>query len=457
MKDICKSFGGIKALDGADFEAKEGEIHGLYGANGSGKSVLAHILAGITAPDNGSVFIGGTALKTGNIAASQSRGIGIFYQESQAMAGITVAQMILLGREPRGRFGIIRERSVSEAAAVFLNKIGLGDIPADSLVGSLPECDIKMVEVARAVLLGERVVVLDEAEAGLDGSGRDKLRVIMRTLKEKGVVVIPISHDAEFLLSLCERVTVLRNGRNFSTVEAEMLQAQELVMLSGEIPAKIQPREVKPRNAAREIPEAGLTLGDGEVTGVKLADGRVKTSVIRAMLGIDPRVNGDVSIFGFSMHMSPPKGAVKHRIGLSANERKLRGPALYVTVREKTAYARLEHASIHTGGESPFAGILGLGGRKDPARETIALASELFRPSGMLDGRIPADLMLKDVDTVIFDDPSRGADESAKSEIYALIGEIAARGKAILVFTTRKEELENLCDRVEEMRVREYW
>jgi ABC-type sugar transport system ATPase subunit len=452
MKGIGKSFGGIKALDGADFEAKEGEIHGLYGANGSGKSVLAHILAGITAPDNGSVFIGGTALKTGNVAVSQSKGIGIVYQESQAISAMTVAQTIMLGREPRGRFGVISERSVSEAAALFLNKIGLGDIPVDSLVGSLPEHGRKMAEIARAVLLGERVVALDEAEAGLDRFGMEKLRAVIRTLREKGVAVILVSHDTEFLLSLCDRVTVLRDGRNFSTVGADVIQAPELVMLSGETAAQIPPRGAKPAGTAREIPEAGLTLRGGEVTGVKLADGGVKTSIIRAMLGIDPRINGDVSIFGFSMRMSPPKGAVKHRIGLSADERKLRGSALYMTVRKKTAYARLEHSPIHTGGESAFSGMFGMGRRGDPARETAALASELFRPSETLDGRIPADLMLKDVDTVIFDDPSRGADESAKSEIYALIGEMAARGKAVLVFTTREEELENLCDRAEETR-----
>jgi ribose transport system ATP-binding protein len=452
MKGIRKSFGGIKALDGADFDAEKGEIHGLYGVNGSGKSVLAHILAGITAPDSGSVSIGGAALKTGDVAASQANGIGIVYQESQAMAGITVAQMILLGREPRGAFGVIRERRVSEAAAVFLNKIGLGDIPADPLVGSLPESGRKMVEIARAALIGENVVVFDETETGLDNFGMEKLRGLIRMLREKGVAAIIISHDAEFLLSLCDRVTALRNGRNFSTVEAKLIQARELVMLSGETAAKIPPRGASLGKEAREVTEAGLTLRGGEVTGVKLTDGDVKTSIINAMLGIDPRVKGDISIFGFSMRMPSPKGAIKHRIGLSSDERKLRSSALYLTVRKKTAYARLERAPIHAGGESAFSGILGFGRRGDPARETVALASEMFRPSEVLDGRIPADLMLKDVGSVIFDDPSRGADESAKSEIYALIREMAARGKAILVFTTREEELENLCDRVEGIR-----
>ncbi|MDR1580686.1 MAG: ATP-binding cassette domain-containing protein [Synergistaceae bacterium] len=452
MSGIVKSFGRIKALDGADFEAERGEIHGIAGANGSGKSTVAHILAGITAPDAGSVRLGGTALKTGDVVASQAGGIGIVYQESQAIAGMTVAQTIMLGREPRSMFGVINEHRVNEAAAVFLSKIDMTNLIPEAQVGSLPENDVKLVEIARAALLGERVAIFDEAEEGLNRPGREKLRGILRMLKDKGVTSILVSHGAEFLLSLCDRVTVLRNGRKFSTVEASAVESGELMMLIGEPAAKIPQIETSPGVSAREVPSLGLSLRGGEIAGADISDGQVKTDAIRALFGAEPRMIGDVSIFGFSMRMSPPGGAVRHRVGLSPEERKLRCSALYITVRKNTAYARVEHTPIRAGGDSPFAGMLGFGKRSDPMAETLAAASEIFEPSETYGGRSPADLIFKGVDTVIFDEPSRGADESAKSGIYALIAELAKRGMAILIFTTRKKELEDLCGRVAEIR-----
>jgi ribose transport system ATP-binding protein len=358
----------------------------------------------------------------------------------------------MMGREPRSMFGVINERRVSEAAAVFLNKIGLTNIPTQAQVGSLTENDAKLVEIARAALLGERVAIFDEAEEGLNRAGAEQLRRVLRLLRDRGVTSIVVSHDAEFLLSLCDRVTVLRNGRKFSTVDASAAEPGELVALIGEPAAKI-PRIEAPRGeTARDVPSLGLSLRRGEIAGADIPDGRTKTSVIRALFGAEPRASGDVSIFGFSMRMSLPGGAVRHRLSLSREERKLRCSALYVTVRKNTAYASVGHAPIMAGGESPFAGVFGLGKRSDPAGETLAAVSEIFAPSETYGGQSPADLIFKSVDTVIFDEPSRGADESAKSEIYALMAELAKRGMAILVFTTRKKELENLCCRAAEIR-----
>ncbi|MDR1133770.1 MAG: hypothetical protein LBL05_06370, partial [Synergistaceae bacterium] len=301
-------------------------------------------------------------------------------------------------------------------------------------------------------MIGERLAVFDEAEEGLNRPGAEKLRGVLRMLKDKGVASILVSHDPEFLLSMCDRVTVLRNGRKFSTVKASEVGPGELVTLTGEPAAEIPRAETSPGKVTREAQAFGLSLRGGEITGAEISDGEAKTGVIRALFGVDPRPKGDVSIFGFSMRMSPPGGAVRHRIGLSREERKLRDCALYVTVRKNTAYARFERAPIRMGGESPFSGVLGFGKRSDPVRETLVYAPEIFTPSETYGGRSPADLMFKDIDAVIFDEPSRGADESAKSEIYAFIAELARRGIAVLVFTTRKKELESLCDRVAEIR-----
>ena len=452
ISGIRKSFGGIKALAGVDFEAERGEIHGLAGANGSGKSTVAHILAGITSPDAGSVRLDGTAFKTGNIAASQAAGIGIVYQESQAIAEMTVAQTVMMGREPRSMFGVINERRVNEAAAVFLNKIGLAYIPPEVQVGSLAENDTKLVEIARAALLGERVAIFDGADEGLNRMGAEHLRGVLRMLKDRGAASIVVSHDMEFLLSMCDRVTVLRNGRRFLTVESSAVEPGELVTLAGEPAAKIPRIEAPVGEIAREVPSFGLSLRGGEITGAEISDGPAKTGLIKALFGVDPRMRGDVGIFGFSMRMSPPGGAVRHRIALSRDERKLRCSALYITARKNTAYARVEHTPVKMSGESLFAGALGFGKRSDPVGETLAAASKIFAPSETYGGRSLADLMFKGVDTAMFDEPSRGADESAKSEIYALIAELAKRGMAILVFTTRKKELETLCGRVAEIR-----
>jgi len=445
MTGIAKTFSGMKVLDGVDFDVRRGEIHGLVGANGAGKTTLVHILAGLTVPDSGVIAIDGSQVAISGVAGAQKLGIGIAYQESQTLTGVSIAQSLLLGREPRGRFGIISERRIVEAARAFLSKTGISGIPVESSAGVLPEGQKRFVEAARAILVGTNLAIFDEPTAGLDSDETIRMTALIKRLKDDGVPVILISHDIPLVLGICGRVTVLKEGRRVGVFEARETTCGEISQMTGDPVSAFPARARASGDIVLSLPRAGIELHAGEIVGVETPGGDTKTGIIRAIFGVDPRSRGDYSIFGFKMRTGPPGGAVKHRIGLSSDERKLRNSALYLTIRKKTAYALVEHSPIRMGSESPFAGMPGFGGKSDPLSETAATTQNLFEPSEALEGRLPGDLMLGGVEVVIFDEPSRGADEAAKAEIYKLMNELANRGKGIIMFSLDKRELDGMC------------
>ena len=440
LTGVTKTFAGIKALDGANFDIREREIHGLVGANGAGKTTLVQVLAGIARPDSGSVRIDGNPVSINSVLDAHKYGIGIAYQSGQLISNITTSQYLMLGRESKGRFGVISERKTNEAARAFLKGLGLSDLPAEEPIGSLSEAGKKYLEAARAILIGKRLVIFDETATGLPPEDAERMSAIIRTAAR----AVVISHDIPFILGICDRVTVLRDGRNAGTFVTSEVSVAEIVGAIGMDPAAFPERAEKKGDVVLSLPRINLEIRAGETVGVNLPEGGEKTELLRAMVGVDPRSRGDYSIMGFSMKLSPPGGATRHRIGLSGDERKLRNSALYLTVRKKIAYACVEHSHTKFGGESAFGSLFG---KSDPVKETAATTADLFEPSKMFDGRSPGELMLGGVDVVIFDEPSRGADESAKKEIYSLMNELAQRGKGIILLSLDERETEGMCDR----------
>ena len=341
---------------------------------------------------------------------------------------------------------MISEHKTNEAAREFLGKIGIRDIPAESPTHSLSEDQKKMAEAARAILVGTKAIIFDEPTARLTPDETERMAHLIRDAARGGAAVILISHDMPFVMGLCARVTVLREGRRIGTFDTDGTNADDIARYIGEPPATFPARTETKGGIVFSEPKTGIEIRAGETVGMRIPDGDLKTGIIGAIFGAEPRNRGDVSIFGITMRMGLSGGAIRHRIGLSPDERKLRGSALYISIRKNTAYARFEHTPIRFGGESPLGSIFG-GGRSDPLRETAAMAQSLFEPSEALEGRSPGELMFGGVDAVMFDEPARGTDESARAEIYKLMNELARRGKGIILFSLDEREIDGMCDR----------
>ena len=444
LTGVTKTFAGIKALDDVDFDIRGGEIHGLVGANGAGKTTIAHIFAGIVFPDAGSLKIDGEPVSIKSVPDAHKHGIGVAFQMSQLISNITASQYLMLGREHKGRFGMVSERKTNASAREFLDRLGLSDFPADTAIGQLSEAGKKYLEAARAMQIGSRLVIFDETTTGLPPEDTGRMSNIIRMAAQNRAAVV-ISHDIPFILSLCDRVTVLRDGRRAGTFNISSTDAGEIISAIGEPSAAFPERAGQSSDVVLSLPKINLEIRAGETVGISLSNGGIKTELLKAIVGVDPRNRGDYSIMGVTMRSGPPGGAVRHRIGLSGDERKLRNSALYITVRKKIAYACMEHSNLKYGGDSLFGGILG--GRHDPIKETAATTSSLFEPSEALEGRSPGELMLRGVNAVIFDEPSRGTDESAKSGIYSLMNELARQGKGIILLSLNEQEMDGMCDR----------
>ncbi|MDR1651503.1 MAG: ATP-binding cassette domain-containing protein, partial [Synergistaceae bacterium] len=307
MTGITKTYAGIRALDGVDFDARDGEIHGLVGANGSGKTTLVHIIAGLVSPDAGRISIGGSPAAIGGVKGAQELGIGIAYQDSQLINGITIAQSLMLGREPRGRFGMIRERDINDAAKDFLGKIGLDDIPVEKSASLMPDGMRKFVEAARAILIGTKLAIFDEPTAGLDGEETGRMEVLIRRLKDGGLPVILVSHDIGFIIGMCDRVTVLDRGSKTGVFVTGETGRDDLSRMIGE-PAAFPSRGEPAGEVVLSLPGGGAELRAGETVGIYVPGGDIKTGLIRSIFGNDPRNSGDYSIFGFKMRVGPPGG-----------------------------------------------------------------------------------------------------------------------------------------------------
>jgi ribose transport system ATP-binding protein len=432
-------------LDGADFDLNDGEIHGLVGENGSGKSTLAHIIAGVILPESGAMLLEGKNFRSLGPLSAQKMGIGIVCQENPLIDGITVAQNIFIGSEPRNRLGIISERKMNECAGILLEGLGMSEIDPRDVVGALTEGQRKFVGYARAARIGARLVIIDEPTAGLSPEEEETAYLLIRGLKSRGTSVILISNDPSEILPLCDRMTIFANGRRFAAFEARKTALDDIVKAAGGTPGAPYPD-----HGAERAPAVVERLGPapvvraGETVGIRCGAPE-KLRMIRSMFGADPTYRPEMRAFGIKMRANPPGNAVRHRIGLSPDERKLRNNALMITARKKVAYARVEHSPQTADGNEGLQ-ILGMGHRFDPVLETEALIQDINGGNAAPSDR--ARWLFEETDLVIFDEPSRGADLPARREIYKLIDKLAGRGKRIALFSQNQRELDAVCGRV---------
>ena len=460
MTGISKSFPGVKALKKVKFDLNEGEIHALMGENGAGKSTLMKILTGIYTRDEGEIVYKGEPIHFKNTREAQAAGICIIHQELQMMTHLTVAQNIFIGREKmHGIF--LDEKSINDMSKELLDKLGL-DIDPKEKVANLTVGKQQMVEIAKAISFHSKVLVLDEPTAALTDTEIDALFKVMRDLRAQGVGMIYISHRMDEIRKITDRVTVMRDGEYVGTLITDQCTEADIVKMMVGRTIFEQPktqsncppdapvvREVEGMNAGRMVRNVSFNLRKGEILAFAGLMGAGRTETARALFGADPKTSGKIRVNGKEITINSPGDAVNAGIGYLSEDRKHYGLALGLNVAENSVMANYEG----------FSGKLFMKQREinDAAEKyveklgtkTPSIKQKVLNLSGGNQQKVViAKWLIRDSEILVFDEPTRGIDVGAKSEIYKLIYELAEEGKSIIVISSELPEVMRLADRI---------
>ena len=463
MTGIVKKFPGTLALDKVDFELGAGEVHVLLGENGAGKSTLMKILSGAYVRDGGEIFIDGAPVELGSPAAARESGIGIIYQELSQVPQLTVAENIFLGREPR--LGpIINWTALFEESRRLLDSIE-ADFSERTATGKLSVARKQMVEIAKALSLNSRIIVMDEPTSSLTPHEVERLFRIIRKLRGQGVGIIFISHHLEEVKEIGDRATVLRDGRLVKTVGVaghgiddfiEMMVGRTLENKYPKVRARLGEEVLRVEGLTRRgaVQDASLSVRSGEVVGLAGLVGAGRTELCRLIFGADRRDSGNIFINGEEVSVDSPEAAIRNGIGFLTENRKEEGLVLHLSITRNISLPIL--GSLRRG---PFKFIKLIDHKRDGE-----LAEEYFKRlnirapsvrkrSGELSGGnqqkvVFAKWIASNSKVLIIDEPTRGIDVGAKVEIYNLINKLAAEGVAVLMVSSELPEILGMSDRI---------
>ena len=460
MRDIEKRFAGVHALKSVQFELRAGEVHALMGENGAGKSTLIKVLCGIHKRDGGEIVYFGEPVHFNGIADSQKVGISVIHQELNMMNHLTVAQNIFIGREPRKGPFIDDAKMVEDAKALF-EKIGVKIDPTVQL-GTLTVGKQQMVEIVKAVSHDCKLLVLDEPTAALTQPEVEELFKIMNDLKAKGIGMIYISHRMDEITRISDRVTVMRDGEYVDTVDTASVTKDDIVkMMVGRViygeqkaASEVAPDapvvlEVKNLNAGKEVKNVDFNLRKGEILGFAGLMGAGRTEVARALYGADLKQTGEIFINGKKVNIKTPEQAVKHGICYLSEDRKRFGLMLDKSVTENTTIASVD-TFIHSGLISDNEMKISSAEYNEKLRTKTPSMEQLLKnlSGGNQQKVIIARWLMKNCDIFIFDEPTRGIDVGAKSEIYNLMDDLAKQGKSIIMISSELAEVLRMSDRI---------
>ncbi len=458
MRGICKRFPGVQALQDADLEVLPGEVHVLLGENGAGKSTLMKVLCGQYSADSGEVWLGGEKVQPASPMEAGRLGLVMIHQELNLVPGLSVAENIFLGHEP-GRGGWIRTETMRRMSRDLLYRLGCGVDP-DTPVASLSVAEQQLVEIARALREKARLLVMDEPTAALSDAEIDALFEVIRSLCRDGVPVIYISHRMKEIFRIGNRVTVMRDGRTVGIRQVTATDVGELVqmMVGRTIAEQIPKRDVQLGDPVLEVSDLAvegvldrlsLTIREGEILGVAGLMGSGRTELARAIFGADPTDAGTVRVGGRTLGRRGPGESIAAGLGFITEDRKRQGLVLQLSVTENISLTSLDEISR--------GGVLDLAAERTLAQELVERlrirASSLDQVAVDLSGGnqqkvVLARWLAARCKVLLFDEPTRGVDVGAKAEIYELIGELVARGVAVLLISSEMHELIGLADRV---------
>jgi len=457
---VQKAFGAAQALADVSLRASAGAVHAVLGENGAGKSTLMKILSGAERADAGELLLDGAPFRPATPEAARRAGVSIVYQEPLFCADLTVRENILLGSEPL-RNGLIDAARSRDIARRALEQVGVSrSFGPETPLRQLSPADRQLVSIARALSNDDcKVLILDEPTSALTGADTERLFEIVRKLAARGVTVLYISHFLEEVELIASEYTVLRDGRSVAAGKVADTTRSELVsLMAGRTVTELFPRsERAPGDTALEIRElagrrlpksATLTLRRGEVVGIAGLVGSGRTELLRAIYGLDPRRAGQVLVAGTAVAAAPVALAAR-KVGLLSEDRKGEGLAESLSIAENVTLSG-------TGQLGPWGLALPATSRSSAARWIAKLGIRCRGPeqrvralSGGNQQKVAlARLLEQDVDVLLLDEPTRGIDVGSRADIYRLIDELAARGKAVLMVSSYLPELISICDRI---------
>ncbi len=459
MKNIVKTFPGVKALDNVNFELRSGEVMALLGENGAGKSTLMKILSGVYTKDGGIMTIFGKEYDNLTPKQAQEVGVAIIHQELNMCRHLSVAENMFLGRERVGTVMLKNAEMEAEAAAI-LNDLKI-DINPRQIVGELPVSRQQMVEIAKALSIHAKVLIMDEPTSALTAKEIDELFRIIRKLKEDGCGIVYISHRLDELKAIVDRVTIMRDGQYITDGDFDSMTMDQIIanMVGREIKEQF-PRvecekgkkifEVKNLNAGRQVRDISFSLYEGEIVGFAGLMGAGRTETTRAIFGVDPKTGGQIFLDGKEVRISCPMDAIKAGIVLAPEDRKKDGLCTKLSIRHNLALPNLDLVCDKLG--------VIRNSREDKLCEEAVKNLMIKTPNVEINAAnlsggnqqkvVVGKWLARNSRVVIFDEPTRGIDVGAKVEIYNLMNKLKQEGIAVMFVSSELPEVLGIADRV---------
>jgi ribose transport system ATP-binding protein len=463
MRRIRKTFPGVVALEDVDFDVRKGEVHILLGENGAGKSTLVKILGGALSKTGGQILLDGVDIDIHSPRYSQQLGIAIIYQELNLVPQLSAGENIFLGREPLLFKGFVDQARLHAAAQKILDELGVS-LSSRSIVGDLGIAQQQMVEVAKALSLDARIIIMDEPTSALTEREIKDLFAAITRLKARGVSIIYISHRLEELFLIGDRVTVLRDGTRVDTRNVKDVSRDDLIRmmvnreLKEQFPKVQSPRGVellRAENLTRHgvLEEISFSLYAGEVLGIAGLLGSGRTELARALFGADPIDSGRLYIQGIPREIRSPRNAIGLGLGLLSEDRKSHGLVLNLSVKENIALPNLHLFSrlgvVNPGAEEKAVTPL----VRELRIKTPSLDQKVVHLSGGNQQKVVmSKWLLSHAGMLIFDEPTRGIDVGSKVEIYQWMNRLTAGGAGIIMISSELPEILGMSDRILVMR-----
>ncbi|WP_461048498.1 sugar ABC transporter ATP-binding protein [Spirosoma arcticum] len=456
LRNISKTFPGVRALDGVSFAVKPGEIHALCGENGAGKSTLLNLLTGNLQPTEGQILINGQVVRIDGPVHATKLGIAIVYQHLSLVENLSVAENVFANRQPRTRFGLIRYRALHEATRALLSRLNLNDIQPETPVGELSPGQKQLVELAKALSQEPDILLLDEPTASLTAPETQTLFALLGQLRAQGKTIVYISHRLTEIFALADRVSVLKDGRHQSTLPIAELSPDRLIRLmvgrdltktETESQATSEVLLAVTNLSGERFRDVSFQLHRGEILGLAGLVGAGRTEIARAIFGIDTRTTGLIEVKGTLVNIRHPADAVEAGIGYLPEERKALGLFMEQSVAQNIVAVK-PPANGPWFSTRRVAAIAGeyrqkLGIRTASVQERVGNLS-----GGNQQKTLLARWLLTDPDMLIVDEPTHGIDVGSKAEVYALLRQLVKQGKGILLISSELPELLLLADRI---------
>jgi inositol transport system ATP-binding protein len=460
MENITKEFPGVKALDNVQLKVKKGTVHALMGENGAGKSTLMKILIGIYSPDRGVITFDGEELKLANVKNALDKGISMIHQELSPIPHMTVAENIFLGREPSYSFtGWVKNKELEENTRKLFERLEI-DIDPKSKMADLSIANTQMVEIAKAISYNSKLIIMDEPTSAITEKEVNHLFKIIRSLKKEGVSIIYITHKMDELSQITDEFTVLRDGKYVGTKPSDHITKEQLIemMVGRELNQVFNKKTVEIKDVVLSVKKlskkgkfenVSFEVRKGEILGFAGLMGSGRTEVLESVFGITSPDSGEIYIKGEKKIIRSPRDAIKNGMGLLTEDRKLTGLFLPLSVRDNMITVNIDRYT-----KGGFLDEKRIQSECKEQNDQLAIKTPSLNQTikylsgGNQQKVLIARWLLRDPDILFLDEPTRGIDVGAKSEIYNLIFDLAKKGKAIVVISSELPEILGLSDRV---------